>query len=164
MLRYRHAVPASEPLDDLQTSLLRLGRLLASRQAATRLVEVAGIQVSQQGVALLRALRREGRVPAAELAAAAGMDLGAVSRQVRLLEQDGLVSRSADPDDGRVVLLELTGKGQTTAERLHAISAGHLEAALADWSEVERAALAASLDRLVDDLRATPLDEARDPA
>ncbi|MBL8778138.1 MAG: MarR family transcriptional regulator [Acidimicrobiales bacterium] len=150
-------MPASEPLDDLQTSLLRLGRLLASRQAATRLVEVAGIQVSQQGVALLRALRREGRVPAAELAAAAGMDLGAVSRQVRLLEQDDLVSRSADPDDGRVVLLELTGKGQATAERLHAIGARHLEAALADWSEVERTALAASLDRLVDDLRATPL-------
>ncbi len=152
-------MPASEPLDSLQTSLLRLGRLLASRQAASRLVEVAGIQVSQQGVALLRALRREGRVPAAELAAAAGMDLGAVSRQVRLLEQDGLVSRSAHPDDGRVVLLELTDPGRTTAERLHAISARHLETALADWSDDERARLATSLDRLVDDLRATPLAE-----
>ena len=150
-------MPASEPLDDLQTSLLRLGRLLASRQAASRLVEVAGIQVSQQGVALLRALRREGRVPAAELAAAAGMDLGAVSRQVRLLEQAGLVSRSAHPDDGRVVLLELTDRGRTTAEHVHAISARHLETALADWSDTERTALAASLDRLVHDLRATPL-------
>lgn len=152
-------MPASEPLDDLQTSLLRLGRLLASRQAASRLVEVAGVQVSQQGVALLRALRREGRVPAAELAAAAGMDLGAVSRQVRLLEQAGLVERSAHPDDGRVVLLELTDQGRGTAEHLHAISARHLEAALADWSDTERAAFAASLDRLVDDLRATPLAE-----
>ena len=155
-------MPASKPLDDLQTSLLRLGRLLASRQAASRLVEVAGIQVSQQGVALLRALRREGRVPAAELAAAAGMDLGAVSRQVRLLERDGLVSRSAHPDDGRVVLLELTSRGRTTAERLHVIGARHLEAALADWSEDERTRLAASLDRLVDDLRAAPLSEGDD--
>ncbi len=51
----------------------------------------------------------------------------------------------------------LTDQGRATAERLHAISARHLEAALVDWSEDERARLAASLDRLVHDLRATPL-------
>ena len=147
----------SGPLDDLQTSLLRLGRLLASRQAANRLVEVAGVGISQQGVALLRALRREGQVPAAELAAAAGMDLGAVSRQVRVLEHAGCVERSSDPADGRVVLLELTPEGRRTADRLHAISARHLEDALASWTDDERAQLAASLSRLVDDLRATPL-------
>lgn len=147
----------AEPLDDVQTSLLRLGRLLASRQAASALVQVAGVDVSQQGVALLRVLRREGRLPAAVLAAAAGMDLGAVSRQVRHLEDAGLVTRAADPADGRVTLVDLTDAGGTVAERLHAISARHLEQALAGWSPAERRALGRSLQRLVDDLRVTPL-------
>ena len=150
----------AEPLDDLQTSLLRLGRLLASRQAATALVQVAGVEVSQQGVALLRVLRREGQLPAAALATAAGMDLGAVSRQVRHLEDDGLVRRSSDPGDGRVTLVDLTGAGREVAERLHAISAGHLEQALAGWSATERRDLARSLRRLVDDLLVTPLPSA----
>lgn len=150
----------AEPLDDVQTSLLRLGRLLASRQAASALVRVAGVDVSQQAVALLRVLRREGELPAAALAAAAGMDLGAVSRQVRHLEGDGLVTRSTDPADGRVTLVDLTDAGAAVAERLHAISARHLEGALAGWSEAERQALGRSLRRLVDDLRATPLPTA----
>lgn len=147
----------AEPLDDVQTSLLRLGRLLASRQAATALVQVAGVDVSQQGVALLRVLRREGQLPAASLAAAAGMDLGAVSRQVRHLERDGLVTRRSDPSDGRVTLVELTEEGAVTAERLHVISARHLEDALASWSDTDRRTLSRALARLVADLRATPI-------
>jgi len=150
----------AEPLDDVQTSLLRLGRLLASRQAASALVRVAGVDVSQQGVTLVRVLRREGQLPAATLAATAGMDLGAVSRQLRRLEADGLVHRTTDPADGRVTLVELTGAGADVAERLHAISARHLEEALAGWSAAERRALGRSLRRLVDDLRATPLPTA----
>lgn len=149
--------PVAEPLDDVQTSLLRLGRLLASRQAASALVRVAGVEVSQQGVALLRVLRREGELPAAALAAAAGMDLGAVSRQVRHLDDEGLVRRATDPADGRVTLVDLTPAGAALAERLHAISARHLEEALAGWSGAERRDLARALRRLVDDLRATPL-------
>lgn len=149
--------PLDDSLDDLQHALQRLGRLLASRQAASRLVAVAGVDVSQQGVALLRALRHEGRVPAAALAAAAGMDLGAVSRQARALEDQGLAARSSHPGDGRVTLVELTPAGAVTAERLHAISAQHLEDALRSWSDCERRDLAGALERLVDDLRATPL-------
>ena len=154
---------AHEPLDDVEVALARLGRLLSSRQAASRLVEVAGVAVSQQGVVLLRALRRSGQVPAAALAAAAGMDLAAVSRQVRVLEEAGLVCRSADPDDGRVVRLDLTPDGRVTAERLHHIGARHLEQALATWSEDERARLATALTRLVDDLVATPLPRPTGP-
>lgn len=156
--------PGADALDDLQHALQRLGRLLGSRQAASRLVAVAGVEVSQQGVALLRALRHEGRVPAATLAAAAGMDLGAVSRQVRALEEQGLATRSTDPGDGRVTLVELTPAGAVTAERLHAISAHHLEQALGSWSERERRDLARALGRLVDDLRATPLEAEPDAA
>ena len=89
--------------------------------------------------------------------------LAAVSRQVRVLEEAGLVCRSADPDDGRVVRLDLTPDGRVTAERLHHIGARHLEQALATWSEDERARLATALTRLVDDLVATPLPRPTGP-
>src|SRR4051812_29172474 len=107
-----------EVLDELAGSLQQLGRLLASRQATSRVTEAANVEVSQQGLALLRALLRGGRQSMAGLAAAAAMDLGAVSRQVRELEKVGAARRSSDPDDGRVVLVELTSEGRRMAENL----------------------------------------------
>jgi DNA-binding MarR family transcriptional regulator len=89
------------------------------------------------------------------------MDLGAVSRQVRLLESAGAVRRSRDPDDGRVALLELTAKGQRMAEGIRAAGVRHLEAALQGWSDADRHALARQLGRLVDDLVATPVPARR---
>jgi hypothetical protein len=80
---------STDALEQLQASLQRLGRLLASRQIASRLATVAGAEVSQQGAVLLRALLRDGEQAVAALASAAAMDLGAVSRQVRLLEDAG---------------------------------------------------------------------------
>jgi DNA-binding MarR family transcriptional regulator len=146
-----------DALDDLAGSLQRLGRLLASRQATSRVTSAAGVGVSQQGAALLRALLREGRQSMAGLASAAAMDLGAVSRQVRDLESIAAVRRSSDPDDGRVVLLELTAKGRRMAENLRRVGVQHLGDALQGWPEADGRTLAALLGRLVDDLRATPV-------
>ena len=84
-------VTDQQPVDELMGSLQRLGRLLASRQVASRIATAAGVDVTQQGAALLRVLLREGQQPIAVLAASVPMDLGAASRQVRLLEDAGLV-------------------------------------------------------------------------
>jgi DNA-binding MarR family transcriptional regulator len=148
---------AVEPIDDLMVSLQRLGRLLASRQVAARITTAAGVEVSQQGSALLRVLLREGQLSVAALAAATPMEIAAVSRQVRLLERAGAVSRSASPDDGRVALLELTPAGRTLAERIRAVSVRHLQEALDAWSGADQRTLATLMGRLVDDLRATPI-------
>jgi DNA-binding MarR family transcriptional regulator len=150
-------VPSGEALDELAASLQRLGRLLASRQASSRLTAAANVNVSQQGVAVLRALLRGGRQSIAGLAAAASMDLGAVSRQVRQLEELGTVRRSGDPGDGRVALIELTAKGRRMAENLRAVGIRHLDVALHEWSDADSRELASLLGRLVDDLRATPV-------
>jgi DNA-binding MarR family transcriptional regulator len=147
----------AEALEELMASLARLGRLLGSRQAAARTAMVADVDVSQQGIALLRALRGAGRQSVAALASAAAMDLGAVSRQVRLLEGNGAVRRSRSPDDGRVALLELTPHGRAMADRIHAVGVRHLEEALGDWSEGDERTLAQLMQRLVDDLVRTPV-------
>ena len=156
-VRYPRAMLPPDALDDLASSLQRLGRLLASRQATSRVTQAAKVEVSQQGAALLRSLLRGGRQSMASLAAAAAMDLGAVSRQVRALEQLGAVRRSSDPDDGRVVLLQLTAKGRRMAENLRTVGVRHIGDALRDWPEEDARALAALLGRLIDDLRATPV-------
>jgi DNA-binding MarR family transcriptional regulator len=138
-------------------SLQRLGRLFASRQVAARITTAAGAEVSLQGAALLRVLLREGQKSVAALAASAPMDIAAVSRQVRLLEGAGTVRRTSSPEDGRVALLELTPEGRELAERIRAVGVRHLETALATWSEADQQMLGRLMQRLVDDLVATPI-------
>jgi DNA-binding MarR family transcriptional regulator len=150
-------VANSDPVEELMVALQRLGRLLASRQVASRITTVAGVDVTQQGVTLLRALLREGKQPIAVLATVAAMDLGAVSRQVRLLEDAGALRRSRSSDDGRVALVELTADGRRIAERIRAVSVQHLEEALRDWSATDERTLARLMQRFVDDLVATPV-------
>jgi DNA-binding MarR family transcriptional regulator len=144
-------------LEELMASLQRLGRLFASRQVATRITTAAGAEVTQQGATLLRALLRGGRQSVVELGHSAAMDLGAVSRQVRLLEKAGAVQRLRSPDDGRVALLELTADGTKVARRIRAVGVQHLERALVDWSDADKRSLASLLGRLVDDMVGTPV-------
>lgn len=147
----------SDPVEEVMVALQRMGRLLASRQVAARITTVAGVEVTQQGVTLLRVLLRDGTQSIATLATAAAMDLGAVSRQVRLLEQGGAVRRSRSRDDARVALLELTVRGRRIAERIRVVTVRHLEEALHGWSDDDEQTLARLMERLVDDLVATPV-------
>lgn len=147
----------SAPIEELMTSLQRLGRLLASRQVASRISTAAGVDVSQQGAALLRVLLREGQLSVAALAAATPMEIAAVSRQVRLLEAAGTITRATSPDDARVTLIDLTPDGRTLAETIRAVGVRHLQEALDAWSPTDQRKLATLMQRLVDDLRATPV-------
>jgi DNA-binding MarR family transcriptional regulator len=155
--QYVHDMGGNDPVDDLMASLQRLGRLFASRQVASRITTAAGVEVSQQGAALLRALLREGQLSVAALAASTPMEIAAVSRQVRLLEKAGAVKRSGSPDDGRVALLDLTPEGRILAERIRAVGVQHLKEALAGWSKADERTLAKLLGRLIDDMQHTPI-------
>lgn len=149
--------------DDLLVALQRLGRLMASRQVAGELATAAGTDLSQQGMRLVRTLRRCGRAPIAQLAARSEMDLAAVSRQLRALEQQGLVLRSPAPDDQRVHMVELSPAGRDVADRLRRVGVEHLSESLAAWSADDRRQVAQLLGRLVDDLRDTDVRPARSP-
>ena len=62
--------------------------------------------------ALLSRVDELGSVRASDLCDYFGIDKGAVSRQVQLLERTGLVAREPDPGDGRAQLLVVTGEGR----------------------------------------------------
>ena len=146
------------PDEQLLVAIQRLGRLMGSRQVSGRLSEAAGADLGQQGVQLLRVLLRVGELPIAGLAAEARMDIAAVSRQLRVLEQDGLVRRSAAADDARVALVALTPAGAEVARRLREVGLRHLDESLSGWSLRDREHLARLLGRLVDDLQATEIE------
>jgi DNA-binding MarR family transcriptional regulator len=142
--------------DELSLGLHRLQRLLASRRVFSRLAEASGVELSQQAIQVLRALSEDGPRPVADVARVAHMDLGAVSRQLKTLEDGGLLSRKTSPTHGSIVLVEATAKGKRAARQIEAVRARHLTDALSTWSTAERAELGRLLLRFVDDLQRTP--------
>ncbi len=97
--------------------------------------------------ALLSRVDELGSVRASDLCDHFGMDKGAVSRQMRLLERTGLVAREPDPGDGRAQLLVVTGEGR---KRLGLARGGRLRLVreqLDRWPAADVAAFATLLGR-----------------
>jgi DNA-binding MarR family transcriptional regulator len=156
------AAPASSDTTttELVEALHRLGRLLGSRRVFSRLAVTAGVDVSQQALQVLRVLDREDARPVAEVAREARMDVGAVSRQLAVLEELGLASRRPSKAHRSVVLVTTTARGEQVVARANAVQRRHLREALAEWSDEDRGALGRLLGRLVDDLQGTPYRKA----
>jgi DNA-binding MarR family transcriptional regulator len=77
-----------------------------------------GIPASQ--FALMRLLAvAESDVGVMDLARQLGVNAAAVTRQVKVLERERLVSRRADPKDGRRSYVNLSPKGQRLFEEIH---------------------------------------------
>lgn len=152
------AQPNEGVADDLLVAIQRLGRLMGSRQVSTRIAEAADAEISQQGVQILRSLLRHGELPIAGVAAAAHMDISAVSRQLRPLEEAGLVARGTSKQDGRVALVALTDLGRTVAERIRRVGVRHLEASVQGWSKADKKQLTLLMTRLVDDMQRTSIE------
>lgn len=131
-----------------------LQRLRGSRQVHTALMAAARVDLSQQAAQVLTAVIDGSSV--AEVAHAARMDMGAVSRQLKVLEDGGLLQRSTSPDNGSVVLVSRTRRGRAIADRVVSVRDDHLAAALHHWSPDDVDTLGALLHRLVDDLQTTP--------
>jgi len=123
--------PAVEPVDS--------GATENSVDAALRTVEHQislfwrrGRSISQQlsrqvhpdmepaAYGLLTVIRREGPIRLTELASCIGVGKPSVSRQIAFLESIGLVSKEADPLDGRAQTIRLTPKGE---EKMHQVIA-----------------------------------------
>lgn len=145
----------------IRTGLARLQRMLSSRRLNAGAAEAAGIALTQQAIEVLRALDPTAPMPVGDLARAARMDTGAVSRQVRVLEEQGYVERRASADHGSIVLVGATPLGRAAAARYERVRNLQLLRALAEWAPEERLELGRLLVRLVDDLQAIPYIEDR---
>jgi DNA-binding MarR family transcriptional regulator len=113
------------PLDQIDPSILPLAKQLLGTQA---------MRVS-------------------DLASCVELDTSTVSRQIKQLEDKGIVERTADPDDGRASLLRLTEHGRETVIAGFRRRFDRIRTALEPWSEADRTKLQALLTRLAADLR-----------
>lgn len=97
---------------------------------------------------LLVRLDEFGPQRATELAAYIGVGKATMSRQLRALEDLGLVAREPDPADGRAWLVALTQEGQDRVRRVREARRARYAGRLADWDPREVGELARLLHEL----------------
>jgi DNA-binding MarR family transcriptional regulator len=97
---------------------------------------------------LLVRLDEYGRQRATELAAYIGVGKATMSRQLRALEDLGLVAREPDPADGRAWLVHLTEEGRTRVGRVREARRARYVSQLSDWDRREVAELARLIQQL----------------
>src|ERR1700734_2367813 len=142
--------------DSIERAVERLLRLYSSRKVHARRAAAAGVVISQPGFSLLRRLQEEGELSIGELARLTQMDPAAAGRQIRLLEEEGLVARTKDSAEGRVVVVRVTMRGAEVRQRLGSVGERHMADVFANWTPADCEQLAILLPRFVEGLRSIP--------
>ncbi|MEI4273094.1 MarR family transcriptional regulator [Klenkia sp. LSe6-5] len=105
-------------------------------------------ELSLTAAATLATLQRSGPARLTELAVAEGVSQPSMTALVARLTDQGLVARSADPTDGRAVVLSLTGAGADLLARRRTQRADRLAGPLGDLDDDDVARIAAALPAL----------------
>lgn len=127
---------------DLERLVFALMRLSDGVQRAKRQVTDPARQ------AVLQAAATADRVRPSDIAEQLSVHQSSVSRQVRALEEAGLVTLEADPQDRRSCLISLTASGWDEAKRLTQLGLDAFAEFVADWSAEDVRTLADLLNRL----------------
>jgi DNA-binding MarR family transcriptional regulator len=122
-----------DPAAAVAAGLERLVRLLRSVTPAHGL--------SLTAVTTLSDLERSGPRRLTDLAGGEGVTQPAMTQLVARLQAMGLVTRTADPTDGRVVLVSISEEGRAELRRRRDVRADALRGMLAELSETDRRAL-----------------------
>lgn len=142
--------------------LMQLGAVLNRSQLMERAMDRVGIPLDRPALTVLVTLRMAGQpLRVGEIAARMQVVGPHVTRHLHDLERRELVRRTADPDDQRARLVELTPEGGEVAGRYLEAVLGWLGDAVTSWSDEDRDTFGRLLVRFVDDLAAhlTALDE-----
>jgi DNA-binding MarR family transcriptional regulator len=142
----REAAPAEE-VDRLVALYRRAGRSLRAQDPANW---AAGVTMPQLRV--LFYIGRIGPVPVGQIAAGLGIAQPSATETIDKLVSKGLIERTADPSDRRVVLSALTEAGKEMIDRPWETRRAVLASALRDASPVERRAIERGLELLCDAL------------
>ena len=138
-------IPMESIREQLQIFSRRFGLLSASCCD-----ECCGEQVSMVQSHILFEIRRLGS-PAMQLVAEElGMDITTFSRQVKSLEQKGLVTRQVSTEDRRVNLLGLTVDGSAVLAKIDLYMSGRLDRIFSHMSAFEQETVTRSLELLND--------------
>jgi DNA-binding MarR family transcriptional regulator len=123
----------------------RLARSMAGQLAEQ--MRPAGVGIGQWAV-LLFLWARDG-MSQAELARVVAIEPPTMVRTIDRMVRDGLVTRVADPADGRISRIHLTDRGRMLRDELVPMAMAVNEATLARLTERERATFKRLLTKLV---------------
>lgn len=118
--------------------------------------------ITESGFDVLACLRRSvphHRLTAGELAEQTLVTTGGLSLRVKRLEDAGLVTRSKDAGDARVVYVEITPAGSSLVDRVADEHFAKLKTMLGDLDDNEVATLATLLGKLEKSARSGVLDD-----
>ena len=121
---------------------------------------VGGVSLDRADYAALACIDEREPVRPTELAETLGIDLSAVSRQVRDLVLAALVERTPDATDQRACHLCLTDSGRALLERVRHARQESLHHLLDGWTASEQEALAGLVGRLADAMETHVANEA----
>ncbi len=97
---------------------------------------------------VLKRVFLEGQISQARLQSQLRVDGAAITRQVKQLEAQGLISRSADPQDNRFTLVTLTEAGRELVAERMGVRDSFEAKVIAGMSAAEVAALRRGLDHI----------------
>ena len=95
---------------------------------------------------LLSTIDDRGEARISDLAALDNCSQPTMTTQVRRLEDAGLVTRTADPDDARAVLIAITEDGRRTLAQVRADRAAVIDPAIEQLDAADRETLGAAID------------------
>ena len=127
---------------------------LAIARTARRLRQETGSELSPSLSSALATVERHGPLTPSELAERERVQRPTATRLVARLEEDGLVTRTADPSDGRSFLVAVTGEGRALLARMRRRKDAYLAERLKRLDPSDRATLAeaaAILERLLEE-------------
>lgn len=149
----QNAVDAGPPQESIDAALNTVEHQISlfwrrARSVSHQLSRQVHPDMEPAAYGLLAVIRREGPIRLTDLALNIGVGKPSVSRQIAFLESIGLVSKEADPLDGRAQSIRLTEKGE---EKMHQVQDARREdfrERLAEWPVEELQNLAEYMAKL----------------
>src|SRR4029078_7707663 len=108
---------------DLSEQAARLR--LAVNRVARRLGQEASTDLGPASIAALATIERSGPLTPSELARIEGIQRPTATRILGPLTDDGLVTRTSDPSDGRSAIVQISSDGRKALSRLRKRKTGY---------------------------------------
>lgn len=135
------------PLEDFTVGLFRISR--AIRAIPYRWGQLPG-GLKRSDLHVLRTLSEHGECRPGFIAEKLGVGPSVISRQLVALDEEQLILRRRDPEDGRAELIGLTDSGLERLATLRAAYMAHLQELFSDWDEENVLAAAHLLHEISD--------------
>lgn len=145
-------------LQRIESALLQIMRSTSTRRAHRRWAREAGVDIAHAPYRILSEVCQHGPVRPADVARALDIDPPLVSREVKRLEEDGLISRAADGVDRRANLVQATAVGRRTHAKYRKALEKNVDASVRTWNRRDLEQLAGLLERFALDVT-TPTSE-----